>query len=292
MKKLTFAMLIITCILFIGLTITSNPLNAKESVDYNSKRNVYLNIFTVTEGQYEMVKDIVGDKHSIEFLCNNKEEVDNIKLTEEIANNISKMDLFIYNGAGYEPWIDEVLTSINKDRVGVIDTSRGLTVLTSTDDDEKQVKLSNYNTGFNEYKISLYNIKSAIQDKDPQNRDYYEENYNRAIDDLYKEISQFSKVINGNKDVKCIVLCNKFDYFLNNYYIDITKKSEEEVIKLIEEKQIDFGNTIIINDRPNNKIPNLLVLDTEDNRNIYKDIILSNTKKLAEIMEKLQLGTE
>ena len=55
---------------------------------------------------------------------------------------------------------------------------------------KKQRKILIITTGLEEYKIALYNVKAAIQDKDPKNRDLYEDNYNKLIELLDKTIDE------------------------------------------------------------------------------------------------------
>ena len=63
MKKITFGMLIITFVMFLGLLVTSDVSFAKIDSNLDEERNVYLNIMTCNKMQYHMVKDIVNDKH-------------------------------------------------------------------------------------------------------------------------------------------------------------------------------------------------------------------------------------
>ena len=98
MKKITFVMLAITLILFLGLGVFSNTTVANTVDDSNTERDIYLNIMTCNKPQYEMVKAIVGDKHNVEYMFKDEKQSKEFLFNDETAINISNMDLFLYSG--------------------------------------------------------------------------------------------------------------------------------------------------------------------------------------------------
>lgn len=66
MKKVTFVMLIITFIMYIGLNFFSDQGIADTSYSEDSVRDTYLNIMVCNKSQYYMVKKIVGERHNIQ----------------------------------------------------------------------------------------------------------------------------------------------------------------------------------------------------------------------------------
>ena len=166
----------------------NNETMEKVNMDIKKNNEVNLNIMVTDKFLYFMTKDIVNDKHFVQYMFKNKEEEFNYIYSKDSLNNISKQDLFIYNGAGLEPWINEFLDKLNKSKVGVINISRGINLLSYN----KQVKYKNlvlknnpyYWLNIDNYKIALLNIKNSIQDKDPRNRDYYEKNFSNKLKEL------------------------------------------------------------------------------------------------------------
>ena len=173
MKKLTYALVIFTFILFLGLTFSYNPLMANPTDVLDKEKDVYLNILTVNKEIYKMTKALVGNKHNVEYLFNNEKEVKEFKISDNVIDNILNMDLFIYNGLGYEPWINDIVDSAKNSNVGIINMSRGIRTITK-DLSVGYEENPYYLLGFNEYKIALYNIKTALQERDIKNRNYYE----------------------------------------------------------------------------------------------------------------------
>ena len=68
MKKITFAMVLITIVLSLGMSVFSSPLLANtdnSTANRVQSRDRYLNIMTVSKPQYDMVKKIIKDKHNV-----------------------------------------------------------------------------------------------------------------------------------------------------------------------------------------------------------------------------------
>ena len=158
-------MLLITFLLFLGIGVSSNPLIANTVDREDTSRDVYLNIITCNKIQYEMVKDIVGNKHNVKYMFNDEQASKDFKYTDETISNISNMDLFFYNGNIMEPWHDELISSLNKGNLGIINSSRGIRTINLTGENSGKEN-PYYMVGYDEYKIALYNIKVAIQEKD------------------------------------------------------------------------------------------------------------------------------
>ena len=153
MKKVTFGMLVITFLLFLGIGVSSNPLIANTVDREDTSRDVYLNIITCNKIQYEMVKDIVGDKHNVQYMFNEEEASKNFKYTDETISNISNMDLFFYSGSIMEPWIDGLISKLDKSDLGVINSSRGIRKVNLTGENSGKEN-PYYMVGYEEYKVS------------------------------------------------------------------------------------------------------------------------------------------
>ena len=95
-----------------------------------------------------------------------------------------------------EPWHDELISNLNKGNLGIINSSRGIRTVNLTGENSGKEN-PYYMVGYDEYKIALYNIKVAIQEKDPKNRELYEENYNKVI----KSMDEVLKTYDDKKSV-------------------------------------------------------------------------------------------
>lgn len=250
MKKITFAMVIITIALSLGMSIFSSPLLANtdnSTANRVESRDRYLNIMTVNKPQYDMVKKITGDKHNIEYMFTEEKDISDFKYNNEVINNVSGMDLFMYSGTGFEPWTNTFIDELKKGNLGIINLARGVRLL-NYDVEGSSKENPYYFSGVEEYKIALYNVKAAIQDRDPQNRDYYEDNYIKAIKEFDEKINKYNKKINALSDFTFITLSSDFDYLLKGLGLNILRLDNHELSEFIKINNLDINKLVVVVD--------------------------------------------
>ena len=278
MKKITFGMHIITFVMFLGLLVTSDVSFAKIDSNLDEERNVYLNIMTCNKMQYHMVKDIVNDKHNVQYLFDSEKESDKFKPTLDVINNISNMDLFFYTGLDYEVWSNDLIAKVDKSNLGVIDLSRGIRIISQPNNNPY------YLLGIEEYKTALYNIKNAIQDKDPLNREYYENNYNKTIININKSkeniIKNSSKIDFNNYSF--ITIDRNLEYFYRSLNINVDYVSVNQLNKYLEDNKLDANKIVIFKEEQTqfkNEKYNVISFNCYTTQN-PKDMIIDNYKKI------------
>lgn len=290
MKKLTAAMLIITAAFFLGLGGVSKTLMADTSESDKDNRDVYLNIMTVNKPQYETVKKLAGDKHNVEYMFNNFNDMKNYKYDENTLNNISNMDLFFYSGAGNESAsLNNMISELDKSSLGVVNLSRGIRELRYKVDG-KDTQNSYYYLGISEYKIMLYNTKSALQEKDPANREYYEANYNKLVKSIDDLKSTFDKDAKELKKNTFILQDAKLEYFFKGLGIDFKVLPEKENIEEYAKKNnLNLKDIIFVQDTESKedvKDIKVIKLDTYNDNKDFQEIIEYNIKQLEGLIDK------
>ncbi|MBP1743144.1 MAG: periplasmic solute binding protein [Firmicutes bacterium] len=195
--------------------------------DIQAQEQVKLDIVATDRILYYMVKDIVGEKHNVDYMFNNMDSLLYFKFTDDSLYNIAKMDLFIYMGASYEPWGASFADQINKSNVGIINASRGVNVLPLSSEaayNEYVVRENPYYLlNYDNYKIALLNIKNSIQDKDPKNRDIYEQNFNEAINRTELEQKNIIETIAKLSDYTFVYSEERLEYLVNYYSLNSIK---------------------------------------------------------------------
>lgn len=274
-------MLIITFIMYIGLNFFSDQGIADTSYSEDSVRDTYLNIMVCNKSQYYMVKKIVGERHNIQYLFNNEEKIDAFRYDKGVVDNVSNMDIFMYSGNSFENWDSAFINDLDKSKVGVINISRGIRTLNYNDETNKTNPY--YWTGLEEYKIALYNIKNAIQDRDPKNRDLYEKNYNTAISYLEQSLSIYNGKRNDLNNYIFISLDEKLAYFFRDLGIDTYLLKGDSIEKYIVDNNFDLSKVVIVRDAKtefNNPQYKLLTFESFDSNKSYEDIMFNNYKEL------------
>lgn len=276
MKKVTFIMVFITMILSFGMTIFQSPLLANTEGNKNEFRDIYLNIITVNKPQANMVEKIIGDKHNVEYMITNTQDIKDFEFDNDVIKNVSNMDLFIYTGTNFEPWMSKFISQLRKGNLGIINLSRGIRLLNF---DENGVEKENpyYFEGIEEYKIALYNVKNSIQDKDPKNREYYEKNYDKAIKEFDNEVRYYEEHINALKEYTFVSLDNRFDYILKSLNLNYVKLDDNNINGLVEKNNLDPEKIIIIQD--GDDLVDLDITIDIDTKELNNDNIILEDKK-------------
>ncbi len=228
LKKKMFLLLAICLMLLFGCSNNaSNDTSTDGSTEVKTQKEVKLDIVTTDRILYYMVKDIVGEKHNVDYMFNSMDSLLYFKFTDDSLYNIAKQDLFIYMGAAYEPWGASFADQINKSNVGIINVSRGVSILSlskeATYGDYSSKDNPYYLLNYDNYKIALLNIKNSIQDKDPKNRDVYEENFNETINRTQQEQNNIKDIISKLSGYTFIYSEERLDYFLRYYGMDSLK---------------------------------------------------------------------
>lgn len=214
MKKLIFVFFL--SIIIILQSACNKSINLNLNTENKKKVMKNLDIMVTNKYLYNIVKDIAGDNNNLEFMLKNENE--DFTYTDDSTLNVGKQDLFIYTGAGFENWIDDFLSKVDKRKVSIINSSRGVSLLTYNNKNLKNYGQKNpyYWMDTDNYTTMLLNIKNAIEEKDPKNRNEYEMNFKNCIKNI-DEYKNSMKDIN-DKMSKYIVITDtdRFDYLLKS----------------------------------------------------------------------------
>ena len=106
--------------------------NKKQTTQEESKIKVLTSMYPM----YDFAKKIAGDKADVENIIPAGTEAHG---WEPSASDIAKLEsanVFVYNGAGMEMWVDDVLKSLSNKNLLAVETSKGLELLENHDDDD------------------------------------------------------------------------------------------------------------------------------------------------------------
>lgn len=215
MKK--FILILLTIILIINFSGCSNNIETNKDVSESS-----LTVYTSFYSLYDFTSKIGGDKINVINLIPPGTEPHHWEPTPKDIVSLENADIFIYNGAGMESWIDDILNSLSNKSLITLEASKDVVLLENTHNHEDNsheeslydphVWLDPQNT-----KLQMKAIKDILIENDPDNKEYYLENYYyyaNKIDELdmsYKEaIDTFTQ-----KDI--IVSHSAFSYLCNAY---------------------------------------------------------------------------
>ncbi|MGL5352716.1 MAG: metal ABC transporter solute-binding protein, Zn/Mn family [Cetobacterium sp.] len=201
--------LIITAMVILGL-FTVVGCSTKENKNETGKLRVGVTINPLKE----FAEMIGGDKVEVFSIIPNGSDPHNFDPKPKDMKSLHDSDIFIYNGLNMEDWIESVLNTIDKEDIQIVNSSDGVTVIELSEEDhseETEEEHADHDHGSQDPHIWLSlkeaskqaeNIKDALALKDPDNKDYYEANFEKLkkdFDELYNEYAEKFKTV-SNKD--------------------------------------------------------------------------------------------
>lgn len=247
MKKI---FVILLALLF---TACSKPAanNEAKNEESNGKLNVYASVYPI----YDFTKKIGGDKINLSMLTKPGEEPHHYEPSSDDIKNLSKADLFIYNGAGLESFTDKIIES-NPD-LKTCQASEGVDLIKAThdhdhdhdfcqnnDDADHNHNHENENNHNHEAKenhssheeehhhgmydphtwlsiknakIEMENIKNKLSEIDPDNASYYQKNFDKYAKMCDDLDKEYSQKISVLPNRVMVVSHQAFGYLCGDY---------------------------------------------------------------------------
>ena len=216
---------LVSAAMLTGCTRAAAPNLAAKTEAMESKK--MLKVMASFYPMYDFAAKIGGDKAEVITMVPSGTEPHDWEPAAADIRNLEEADLFIYSGAGMEHWVDDVLASLdNKDLISV-EASEGVALRDGhrhSHEDEGAVEpeeegqydphvwLSPLNA-----EKEMENIKNAYIKADPDNRDYYEANYELYASRFADLNQKFKDTLSSlpNKDI--VVSHEAFGYLCDAY---------------------------------------------------------------------------
>lgn len=249
--------------LFVGLTSifvlflgTSCSGGGSDAGNQNGKVMVYTTLFPL----YDAAALIGGEHVTVTNMIPPGVESHDFEPKPKEMVDLQKADLFIYNGAGFERWIEKAVANLDQKRTKVINASEGITLLTKEDvtegadpHGEESATTSETQTqggvdphiwldADNMIKIAE-KIYQSLKELDPANEGYYKKNYDSFVEQLKAVDGEYKEVLGKAKKKEFIVSHAAFGYLAHRYGLTqipvsgITPDevpSQTDMIRLIE----------------------------------------------------------
>ncbi len=172
---------------------------------------------------YEFTKATGGEKIDVSIIVPTGIEPHDWEPTIQDLQKMQEADMIVINGAGFETWLDDFVTS--NPNIFIVDTSKGIELLEGSqihhenEDEEHDKSNKDPHIWLNPVlaKRQVQNIANGLIEIDPENTNYYQENvntYNTKLDLLDNKIRTELSTCD-KKDF--IAFHDAFSYFANEY---------------------------------------------------------------------------
>lgn len=209
-----------------GCTRAAAPNPAAKADAMESKK--MLKVMASFYPMYDFAAKIGGDKAEVITLVPSGTEPHDWEPAAADIRNLEEADLFIYSGAGMEHWVDDVLASLDNKNLISVEASRGVALRdghshsheeeegAGEPEEEGQYDPHVWLSPLNAEK-EMENIKNAYIKADPDNRDYYEANYELYASRFADLNQKFQDTLSSlpNKDI--VVSHEAFGYLCDAY---------------------------------------------------------------------------
>lgn len=204
-------------------------------------------VYTSFYPLYYLTDEIGKDKINLKTIVPNGVEPHDYEITMKQIEEINNSDLFIFNGAGMEDWLDKLLETINKDKIALINGSEEVDLITEKNTPDPHIWLDPINMD----KIGN-KIKDVLIELDEENKKFYEENYLNLSEKLKNLDKEYIEGLKNKKGDTILVSHKAFSYLANRYgleQISVTGISPSEepspkaisnLIEIAKEKELDY----------------------------------------------------
>jgi len=165
---------------------------------------------------YDFAKNVGGDRVEVTMLIPPGVDPHEFELSPSDAMKLGNARVFLYNGAGMEPWVPQLLQGTDNKNLISVDTSKGIDFIVSKDADEPgndpHVWLDPLLA-----KKQVIAIRDAFIEADPAGKDYYEKNaadYMAKLDELD---SEFRTAMASCKKRDVLIAHATLGYFCKEY---------------------------------------------------------------------------
>lgn len=295
MKKflLKASMVLLLPIMLIGCGSQEN-----KSIEENGKVEVTVSISPIKE----FTELIGGDKIDVTSLVPDNAEPHDIDLKPRDFEKLTKSKLFIYNGLGMEDWLEEVKEQISEDKIKYVDTSENGNAIKTDGKIDPHQWLS-----LKEAINQCNNIKIALSEVDPNNKDYYEENYEKVKNDFEELYNEYLPKFQSLEHKNFVTSHEAFGYLCRDFGLkqqalndlfgegELTAKKMEDLVKYCDDNGV---NTIFSEEEDsqkeaqtlaneiNGEVKPLYTLETKVEGKSYLEVMKINLEEIYESMNK------
>lgn len=215
--------------------LSSNTGGESDEINSGDKLKVAASFYPM----YDFARKIGGDKAEVTNMVPAGTEPHDWEPAATDIRELESADVFIYNGAGMEHWVESVLESLDNQKLTVVEAAKGLTLMEGTHDheetagdEETAAREVSHDKDANKDDISydphvwldpmnakaeMENIKNAFVAADPKNQDYYEKNFEIYAAEFIKLDQEYREEITKTSGKDLITAHEAFGYLCKAY---------------------------------------------------------------------------
>ncbi len=309
-KKVLWIILILVFLFIISISLV----NLKQEKEINTEK---IKIITTLFPQYDFVKEIGKDKVAVSLLLPPGVEAHAYEPKPSDLAKINDAQMFVYTGEFMEPWAHDIIESTDK-KVKVVNVSIGIKMMKENTHEEGHENETENNDNhhhpdgvdphiwldFENAKIMTENITKALVEVDPQNTEYYQNNFKLYQNKLNELDNEYKNSLSNCRSKKIIYGGHyAFGYLTKRYgfeYVSAqgfspdSEPSAKDMISLVKQIKENNINYIFYEELTSPKIAETLAKETNTKllllngaHNIAKENYEKNVSYISIMKENL-----
>ena len=232
----------------------------KESTDQESNKNGKIAIYTTLYPLHDFAGKIAGDRAVVENIVPPGVEPHDFEPSVKDMRMLNEADLLIYNGAGFEAWVEKTASALNNKKLRVVEASKNIDLLHEQKETSHKEDEHDHHGGYdphiwldpNRAKLQAKAIKEALAEIDPEHRDIYEANYQHLVQQFDGLDVSLKDLRDHVQKTEVVVSHSSFGYLTNTYGLEQisiaglspsdepTQRDLQEIIETIKERQVKY----------------------------------------------------
>ncbi|ABS21839.1 metal ABC transporter substrate-binding protein [Bacillus cytotoxicus] len=220
-KRLTlFSFLLVFALIFAGCSTKNNSVAKK-----GDKLSVYTTIFPLAD----FTKKIGGDYVNVETIYPPGADSHTYEPSQKQTVQIAKADLFVYNGAGLEPFAEKMEKTLKQENVQTVNASQGIDLHASSEDEHHEQESDHKEHGHHHDQDphvwldpilamkQAEKIKDALVKLQPEHKKEFEKNF-AALQTKFTDLDDhFKSVVTNAKTKEILVSHAAYGYWEHRY---------------------------------------------------------------------------
>lgn len=179
--------------LILGILVSFSGCGSKKLEDNKGER---LRVGVTINPLKDFAEAIGGDKVEVFSIIPDGSDAHSFDPKPKDLKDLISANMFIYNGLGMEEWIDSVLGTIEGKDIKIVEASKSINAINISEEDFHAHDANEHNDhdhggkdphtwlSLSDAIIEAKNIKNAFSEIDPENKDYYEGNFEKLKNDF------------------------------------------------------------------------------------------------------------
>lgn len=225
-KKNIFKTIIMMTVLLCMASGCTGRARVNQGFQDDSKISIVTTIYPV----YDFAGNIAGDKAEIINLVPAGVEPHDFELSTGDMQLIEQADVFIYNGAGMEHFVDKTLASVSNKDLIVVECAKDIDLLNAShshsheedshekEENDEEEKMDPHTwLSVSNAMLEAETIKNALVELDPSNAEYYQNNYDAYMKQLKELQEMYVSELSDLSSDTIVVAHEAFGYLCEEY---------------------------------------------------------------------------